>query len=241
VPLNLQFTESTGRQVSLDDLFDGERSVLLTLNYSNCPMLCSLQLNGLFDALGDMKWDLGENFVMVTASIDPTETPARAQLTKQKYLKAYGRPGVSGGWHCIVGNESNIRSLADAVGFHYTFVEDTGEYAHAAVTMVLTPDGRVSRYLYGVEYDPQTIRLSLVEAADGGIGSSMDQILLFCFHYDATKGRYGPAAANVMRFGGLITLFGLVGMIAVFWRRGVQRATQPSEEEPQKGHTERVE
>jgi protein SCO1/2 len=240
LPLDLPFTESNGRELRLGDLLDGERPALLTLNYSSCPMLCSLQLNGLFDALGDMKWDLGENFVMLTASIDPTETPARAQLTKQNYLKDYGRPGVAGGWRCITGEEANIKALADAVGFHYTYVEDTGEYAHAAVTIVLTPDGRVSRYLYGVEYDPQTIRLSLVEAADGGIGSSMDQILLFCFHYDATKGRYGPAAQNVMRFGGFLTIVGVVGMIAVFWRRSSQRVGQPAEEEPQDEDTESV-
>jgi protein SCO1/2 len=222
-PLDLPFVESDGRDVRFGDFFDGKRPVILTLNYSNCPMLCSLQLTGLFQGLEGMQWDLGENFQMVTVSIDPKESPERAQLTKQKYLKMYGRPGVAAGWHCLVGDEENIRKLADTVGFGYTFVQDTGEYAHAAVTMILTPNGVVSRYLYGVEYDPQTIRLSLVEAAEGKIGSAMDQILLFCFHYDETKGRYGPAAAAVMRIGGTLTLLGLGVVVLVFWRRGAAR------------------
>jgi protein SCO1/2 len=222
-PLDLPFVESDGSDVTFGDFFDGTRPVILTLNYSNCPMLCSLQLTGLFQGLEGMEWDLGESFQMVTVSIDPKESPERAQLTKQKYLKMYGRPGVAAGWHCLVGEEKNIRQLANTVGFGYTYVEDTGEYAHAAVTMILTPDGRLSRYLYGVEYDPQTIRLSLVEAAEGKIGSAMDQILLFCFHYDETKGRYGPAAAAVMRIGGTLTLLGLGVVVLVFWRRGAAR------------------
>jgi protein SCO1/2 len=231
IPLDLAFVDSRRGEVKLGDFFDGNRPVILTLNYSNCPMLCSLQLNGFVDGLAGMKWNLGENFQMVTVSIDPKEPPERAQLTKQKYLKRYARPGVADGWHFLTGEEKNIRRLADSVGFRYSYVKDTGEYAHAAVTMILTPDGRVSRYLYGVEYDPQTIRLSLVEAAEGKIGSAMDQILLFCFHYDETKGRYGPAAEAVMRIAGIVTVLGLGCMVLVFWRRGKAR-TSGHEPEP---------
>jgi protein SCO1/2 len=219
VPLDLPFVDSDGRALQLRDVFDGKRPVLLTLNYSNCPMLCSLQLTGLFDALHEMPWNLGENFQMVTVSIDPAEVPQRAQLTKQKYLKMYGRAGVAGGWRCLTGKEGDIRQLADAVGFHYRRVPETGEYAHAAGVMVLTPEGRVSRYLYGVVYDPQTIRLSLVEAADGKIGSPLDQVLLYCFHYDETKGRYGTAATTVVRIGGVLTVLGIGCMVLVFRRR----------------------
>jgi protein SCO1/2 len=205
------------------------------MNYSDCPMLCSLQLNGLLDGLKEMKWDLGENFRVVTVSIDPNESPARSQLTKQKYLKLYARPGVSGGWRFLTGKEEDIRRLADEVGFGYSYVKDTGEYAHAAAVIVLTPEGKISRYLYGVAYDPQTLRLSLVEAGEGKIGSTMDQILLFCFHYDETKGRYGPAAVGVMRVGGVLTMLCLGGMLLVFWRReSARRREKTAEEQPAK-------
>lgn len=226
VPLDVPFVDSDRSEVVLGDFFDGTRPVILTLNYSDCPMLCSLQLNGLFRGLDGMKWDLGENFQMVTVSIDPKELPERAQLTKQKYMKAYARPGTGDGWRCLTGKEEDIRKVADAVGFKYFYSEDTGEYIHTAVTMILTPDGRVSRYLYGVEYDPQTIRLSLVEAAEGKIGSTIDRVLLFCFHYDETKGRYGPHAVVVMRVGGVLTVLTLVGLVLVFRRRGAAAAAR---------------
>jgi len=229
VPLDLPFVDSDRTQVTLGRFFDGKRPVILTLNYSNCPMLCSLQLNGLFEGLGRMAWNLGENFQMVTVSIDPRELPERAQSTKQKYLKLYGRPGVANGWHVLTGDERNIRRLADTVGFRYRYVSATGEYAHVAVTMILTPDGRMSRYLYGIEYDPQTIKLSLVEAGEGKIGSTMDQIILFCFHYDETKGRYGPAALAVMRVAGVLCVIGLAGMVYFFARGASRQADTPAE------------
>lgn len=221
VPLDLSFVDSDGRKVTLSQLFDGSRPVLLTLNYSNCPMLCSLQLNGFFDALRDMPWNIGDNFQMITVSIDPNELPQRSELTKQKYLKQYGRAGVSSGWRCLTGTEENIRKLANSVGFHYRFVPERNEYSHAAAVMVLTPGGQVSRYMYGVVYDPQTIRLSLVEAGKGKVGSPLDQVLLYCFHYDETKGRYGPAANTIMRFGGVMTLVGIGCLVLVFRRRSV--------------------
>lgn len=232
IPLDLAFRDATGERVTLKEFFDGTRPVILTMNYSNCPMLCSLQLNGLLEGLQGLEWDLGENFQMITVSIDPKESPERAALTKQKYLKMYGRPGVGDGWHMLTGNEENIRKLAGTVGFGYSFVEDTGEYAHAAVTFILTPDGRVSRYLYGIEYDPQTLRLSLVEAADGKVGSTFDQFLLTCFHYDATKGRYGPAAVKIMRMGALVTVVVLGGALLMFWRSDIRRPNVQNSPEP---------
>jgi protein SCO1/2 len=219
VPGELEFVDSQGKPVTLGQFFDGRRPLLLTLNYSNCPMLCSLQLNGLFEGLKEMKWDMGREFDMITVSIDPLETPERASLTRQKYLKLYGRPGAAEGYHFLTGKEENIRKLADAVGFHYKFVPQTRQYSHAAVTMVLTPDGRVARYLYGVQYDPQTLRLSLLEASEGQIGSTTDRILLFCFHYDAERGRYGPAAFRLIQVGGGLTVVMLGGAIWILRRR----------------------
>lgn len=223
IPLDLAFVESTSKEIQLRDVFDGKRPVVLTMNYSNCPMLCSLQLNGLFEGLQSLEWDIGENFQMVTVSIDSKETPQRSELTKKKYLKLYGRPGVSDSWHVLTGREPAIKKLARTVGFGYTYVPDTKEYAHPAVTIICTPDGKVSRYLYGIEYDPQTLKLSLMEAAEGKIGSTLDQMILYCFHYDAEKGRYGPAAVKIMRLGGAAAVVMLAGMVAIFWRRGQQR------------------
>jgi len=219
VPLDLEFVDSDGKPVVLKQFFDGRRPVVLTLNYSNCPMLCSLQLNGLFDALKRMPWEIGGKFEMITVSFDPLETPQRARMTKQKYLNVYRRPGAAEGWHFLTGQEENIKRLADAVGFRYRYSEAQRQYIHAAVTFILTPDGRVSRYLYGVEYDPQTIRLSLLEATDGKIGSTVDQILLFCYHYDAESGRYGPAAFRLMQLGGGLTVLVVGGGIWILWRR----------------------
>jgi protein SCO1/2 len=219
IPLDLEFVDADGKRVKLQQFFDGQRPVVLTLNYSNCPMLCSLQLDGLFKALGRMDWDIGDQFEMVTVSIDPLETPDRARMTKQKYLKTYRRAGAAEGWHFVTGREEDIQKVAEAVGFQYRYSPDERQYLHIAVTMILTPDGRVSRYLYGVEYDPQTLRLSLVEAADGKIGSTTDQVLLFCFHYDATSGRYGPAAFRLMQLGGLVTVVVLVGGIWILRRK----------------------
>ncbi len=229
IPLELEFTDSSGKPVKLGDFFDGRRPVLLTLNYSNCPMLCSLQLNGLFDALRRMSWDMGDRYQMVTVSIDPLETPERARMTKQKYLEMYRRAGAAEGWHFLVGHEENIHQLTEAVGFRYRYSESTRQYIHVAATFVLTPDGRLSRYLYGVEYDPQTVRLSLLESAEGKIGSTGDQILLFCFHYDATSGRYAPAAFRLMQLGGGATAIVVLGAIWLLRRREKKRAAKTAD------------
>jgi protein SCO1/2 len=215
VPRDLEFVDSDGKTVTLGQYFDGKRPLILTMNYSNCPMLCSLQLNGLFDALEKMKWDLGNQFEMITVSFDPSEKPPRAKATKQKYLQLYGRPGAAEGYHFLTGRERNIKKLTETIGFHYKYVPDTGQYVHVAATMILMPDGRVARYLYGVAYDPQTIRLSLLEAGEGKVGSTLDKALLFCFHYDAERGRYGLAAFRLMQISGGLAVV-IVG--AVIWR-----------------------
>jgi protein SCO1 len=219
IPLDLEFVDSDGKPVMLKQFFDGKRPVVLTLNYSNCPMLCSLQLSGVFDALKRMPWAVGDQFDMITVSFDPLETSERARMTKQKYLDIYRRAGAAEGWHFLTGREEDIKKLADAVGFRYRYSEVKRQYFHVAVTFILTPDGRLSRYLYGVEYDPQTLRLAMVEAAGGKIGSTTDQILLFCYHYDAESGRYGPAAFRLMQLGGGLTILIGGGAIWILRRR----------------------
>ena len=220
VPLDLKFTAADGRTIALADVFDGTRPVILTMNYSNCPMLCSLQLNGLVDAIRKMPWQLGDQYRILTVSIDPAETSQRAKLTEQKYLKAYGRPMQPEGWTFVVNrDESKIKQVADTVGFGYTFLPETKEYAHTAALMICTPDGRVSKYLYGVDYDPQTLRFSLLEAAEGKVGTPTEQFFLYCFHYDPEKGRYGPAAFRIMQVGGVLMLVVLGGVLSVFWMR----------------------
>ncbi|TWT46757.1 hypothetical protein Pla111_18580 [Botrimarina hoheduenensis] len=217
IPLDLRFRDENGKAISLAEIFDGERPVLLSLNYSDCPMLCGLQLNGLVSALGKLEWIAGKEFDVVSVSVDPLESPVRAKLTQQKYLRDYNRPGASAGFRFLTGPQKSITALADAIGFRYKYVPATGEYSHSAATMVVTPSGVLSRYLYGVMYDPQTIRLSLVEAGEGKIGSPLDQIILFCFHYDETKGRYGPVAKKIMSAGAGVTIFLMAAGLLPYW------------------------
>jgi protein SCO1/2 len=230
VPLDLPFVDSEGKPVTLGQFFDGRRPVLLTMNYSNCPMLCSLQLNGLFEGLGTLPWNIGERFQMVTVSIDPLETTERAAQSKQKYLKIYARPGCGSGWHWLTGRQEQIQKLADAVGFGFTFVKETGQFAHPAVVMICTPDGRISRYLKGVQFDPQTLRLSLVEAAEGKIGSVVDEALLYCFQFNSQSGRYAPVAMRIMQIGSVITIILLCTGWGLFWGRERRKANVPGQE-----------
>jgi protein SCO1/2 len=232
IPLDLEFEDCEGEKVALRDLFDGERPVILTLNYSDCPMLCSLQLTGLFDGLKEVELDMGRDFQMITVSIDPLETKERARLTKKKYLRQYDRDNAGPAYHCLVGNEENIMALADSVGFRYKYEKDSKQYVHAAATMFLTPDGRVSRYLYDVKFEPQTVRLALVESSEGKIGTTVDQVLLYCFQYDATKGKYAPTAFILMQIGaGVAVLLVGVGLVA-FWLRETARRAASSQPAP---------
>ena len=232
VPLDLEFLDEQGQTVKLGDFFDGRRPMVLTLNYYRCPMLCGLQLNGLIDALEQMSWTPGDEFDIVTISFDPLETPKLARLKKQSYIKAYGRPAAARGWHFLTGKPPSIEAITKAIGFQYKWVEERQQYAHVAAIYVCTPEGRLSRYLYGVIYDPRTLRLSLVEAAEGKIGSPLDQILLYCFHYDADARRYAPAAMNIMRAGGGLTAVLLGGTLVAFWVRDARkRKRAPTETE----------
>jgi protein SCO1/2 len=224
LPLDVQLVDEHGRRVRLGDFFDGERPVVLTLGYYRCPMLCNLVLNGFITTLRELEWTAGDEFDIVTVSINPNETPELAGNKKRNFLAAYGRAPAERGWHFMTASPSSIERLADAVGFRYKRVEGSDEYAHPAVVMLITPDGRVARYLYGVKYDAETLRLSLVEASDGRIGSTLDKVLLYCFHYDAVAGAYAPAATNLMRAGGVLTITLLGILLAVLWRRELRRS-----------------
>jgi len=223
IPLDLEFRDEHGVVVKLGDYFDGEKPVILTLNYYKCPMLCGLQLNGLLDGLMEVDWTPGQEFEMVTVSINPLETPALATEKKQNYLKKYGRPSAASGWHFLTGKEPEIRQLASTLGFGYTYDRETGEYAHAAAIFVSTPDGRVARYLYGIEYPPRRLRLALLEASEGEIGSTIDQLILYCYHYDPSNRRYTPIAMNIMRLGGGATTLVLGLTLGGFWLRELRR------------------
>ncbi len=210
LPKSLEFTDSRGRSVKLGSLFTGDKPVLLTMNYSDCPMLCNLQLNALVEALAAMQWTLGREYRVVTVSLDPSEAIERAAATKKRYLNQYRENADEDGWRFLVGREENIRALARAVGFGYRYSEERQEYLHQAAIMVLTPQGTVSRYLYGLAYSPQTVRLSMAEASEGKQVSTLDAIVLYCFYYDPNSGSYTPVVRNIMKVGGAVTVVLLV-------------------------------
>jgi len=226
VPLDLRFRDEAGNDVRLGDYFDSRRPVLLSLVYYDCPMLCTLVLDGMVRVLQGMDWVPGQNFEVITLSIDPHETPDLARQKKDNYLASYGRPEAATGWHFLTGDEDQIRALADAVGFRYRYLEQNGEFAHPAALFVLTPEGRISRYLFGVQHDPGTLRLSLVEASEGRIGTPVDKFLLYCYRYDAEAGTYAPVAMQIMRLGGGATAVVVGGVLLGFWLRDSRRRSK---------------
>ncbi len=217
LPLDTRFTDDRGALIRLGDYFDGDKPVILSLNYSNCPMLCQQQLNGLVRTLGEMDASVGEDFHVVSISIDPRESHQKASKTRMRYYQEYDRPGTADGWHFLVGDATSIMAVAKSTGFQYRYVPERKEYAHTAVLMICTPDGRISRYIYGVQFDEPTLRLSLVEASEGKIGSTVDQIILTCFMYDETAGRYGPQAFRLMQLGAFTTVTCLAIGLIPFW------------------------
>jgi protein SCO1/2 len=226
VPMDLGFTDQDGKPVTLKDYFDGTVPVILTMNYSNCPMLCSLQLTALVEGLKKVDWTIGKDYRIVTVSYDPTETQELAHRTKARYMAQYGRPGSEIGWAFLHGSENNVEAMAKALGITYHYNEARKEYAHPATVILSTPSGKIDRYLYGLDYPEKTLRLSLVESSEGKIGTTVDQLILFCFHYDANEGRYAPVARNIMRVGGGATVFLLAGFLTVLSRRGKKRPNE---------------
>jgi protein SCO1 len=231
IPLDLEFLDSGGKKVTLGQLIDGKLPTILTMNYSDCPMLCSLQLNGLIEAIKTMTWRLGEEYQIITVSIDPLEPPERAQLTKQKYMEMYGRSGRASGWHFLTTrNDERIKKLADCIGFGYKYVPESRQYVHPALLTICTPDGRVSRYMSGIKYNPRDLRLALFEAGEGKVGSAVDQVLMLCFHYDPASGTYSWAAMRLMRIGGALTVIVLGCTLSFFWLREVRKKRMKNEE-----------
>lgn len=204
IPLDLKFKTSFGGEVTLEKYFQGDRATLLTLNYANCPTLCNAQLSGLADTIKELELTPGQDYQILTVSIDPNETPAAAGDVRQFYLDFLDREGAN--WTYLVGQQESITALADAVGFGYKFHPESGEYLHSAAIFLLTPEGKVARYLYGIQYDPETLRLSLLETAKGEVKSTMDRLILYCFQYDATKGGYTLAVLRLTRVAGAVTL-----------------------------------
>lgn len=221
VPLELVFRDEEGHRVSLGDYFRG-KPVILALVYYECPMLCNLILNGLAASLKTLAFDVGREFEVVTVSFDPRETPELAAAKKHSYVQQYGRPGASEGWHFLTGDETSVAALTEAVGFRYAWDEETQQFAHAGAILILTPEGRLARYLYGVEYPPRDLRLALVEASENKIGSPVDQLLLLCFHYDPMTGKYGFVIMSALRILGLATLLALGTFIFIMVRRDLK-------------------
>jgi protein SCO1/2 len=223
VPLGLAFRDELGRTVPLSTYFHSGKPVLLAPVYYRCPMLCTQILNGLASSLKAVSFNPGQEFEVVAFSFDPQDTVAIAAAKKEMYLRRYGRANTANGWHFLTGDEPNIKALMDAVGFHYKYDPATDQYAHASGVMILTPEGRLSKYFYGVEYAPRDVRLGLVEASLNKIGTPVDQILLFCYHYDPTTGKYGAVALNTLRIaaGGFVFIAGafLLMMLLRDWRR----------------------
>ncbi len=219
VPPGARFVAADGRTVELGSLLSHGRPVVLTLVYFDCPMLCGLVLEGLARGVKQSGLELGKDFDAVTVSFDPRDRPAVAAERQRAYLQAAGRPGAAGAWSFLTGEEHDIRALTDAVGFHYAYDAASKQFAHPAVVMVLMPDGRVSRYLYGVEFPPKDLRLAVVEAGGGRVGTALDRVLLTCYRYDPSTRGYAPYALGVIKIGAALGVGVLAVALGVFWRR----------------------
>ena len=218
LPLDLTFKDEQGRDVRLGEFFTG-RPVVLALAYYQCPMLCTQVLNGMTGALKTLSLDAGKDFDVVVVSIDPRDTPELAAAKKATYLESYGRPGSGAGWHFLTGADASIKPLADAIGFHYAYDQRLGQFAHGAAIYVATPQGVIARYLLGIDFAPRDLRLALVEASNNQLGSVTDQVLLLCYHYDPSDGKYGAAVINAVRVGFIVTVGAFLTFVFVSLRR----------------------
>jgi protein SCO1 len=218
IPLDLTFRDEHGQTVTLRQFF-GAKPVILTLVYYQCPMLCTEVLNGVLRSAKELPLEIGKDFSIVTVSIDPSERPVLADVKHQLYTGLYGRPGAPRGWHFLTGDEAQIKALAQAVGFRYAYDRASGQFAHPSGIMLFTPAGKIARYFYGISYPARDLRLGLVEASHEKIGSPIDQILLYCYHYDPATGRYGLLISRVIKAAGALTVLSLGLVIAILFRR----------------------
>jgi len=231
LPLDAWFMDETGKNVQLRQYFDGKRKpVIIQIGYYRCPMLCGLISRGLVDSLKEVRLNAGPDYEVVFISIDPRETPELAAMKKESFLKAYARDGSADGWHLLTGNKLQIDRITEAAGVEYRWVGIAQQYSHPAVSVLATPDGKISRYLYGVKFDSQTMRLSLVEASDGKIGNTVDAFILTCFQFDGKQGKYALAAIGMMKIGGLLTILIVGAVLFYLFRR--EKAQEVSADEP---------
>jgi len=221
LPLAATFTDENRNEVKLGDYFGKEKPVILALVYYECPMLCNEVLNGLTGSLKGINFTAGKEFDVVAISFDARENTKEklAGNKKAAYLERYNRPGTDNGWHFLTGSQSEIDKVTEAVGFNYRFDEKTNQFAHAGGIMIATPEGKMSRYLYGIDYSPNDIKFSLMESSKNNIGNPAEQLYLYCYHYDPSTGKYGFAILNILRFAGIATILGIGMMMFVFWRR----------------------
>ena len=222
IPADLAFRDETGKPVHLAEYF-GKKPMILNLVYYQCPMLCGEVLSGLESALRVMKFDVGKEFDVLTISFDPRERPEMAAKKKAEFLKRYGRRGAEQGWHFLTGPKESIDALTKAAGFQYEYIDKTGQFAHATAIMVLTPGGRISQYYYGVEFAPKDLRLGLIQASGNKIGTAVDQVLLYCYHYDPATGKYGAIISRVLQLAGVATIIIMGVFLAVMIRMGADR------------------
>lgn len=222
VPLDAVFRAEDGRDIPLRDLLGKGRPVILALVYYECPMLCNQVLNGLTGSLKGINLDIGKDFDVLAVSFDAgeNEKPGLAANKKAGYVERYGRPGAENGWHFLTGDQNSIDRLTESVGFSYEWDHKSDQFAHASGIIILTPEGKVSRYFYGIDYAPRDVRLGLVDSAESRVGSVTDQLLLYCFHYDPSTGKYGFAVLSALRIAAVVTLIGMGAMGFIFWRRG---------------------
>jgi protein SCO1 len=227
IPLDLTFRNERGEAVTLGSYFHS-KPVILSLVYYRCPMLCTQVLNGMVETFKTLNFTAGQEFDIVTVSIDPAEQPDLAAEKKAQYVEEYGRPGVAAGWHFLTGDKASIEKLAASVGFRYVYDAKSKQFAHGAGIMIATPQGKLARYLYGIEYGAKDIRFALMEAAKGKIGSPADKILLLCYHYDPTTGKYGLVVANLLKGGGILAVLMLGGYMTINFLRDRRKTLQPA-------------
>ncbi|MGQ0541091.1 MAG: SCO family protein [Blastocatellia bacterium] len=221
LPLKTQFKDENGQAVKLEDYFGKGRPIVLALVYYECPMLCNQVLNGLTGSLKGVSLDAGKEFDVVAISFDARENekPELAKNKKASYMERYGRSGTEKGWHFLTGDQASIDAVTKAIGFNYEWDDKSNQFAHASAIMIATPDGKLSRYFYGIDYSPKDVKFGLMESAESRVGSAADQLLLYCYHYDPSTGKYGFAILNVLRAFAVATLLGMGAMGFVFWRR----------------------
>ncbi|MGZ6480367.1 MAG: SCO family protein [Bdellovibrionales bacterium] len=222
IDLDMQFTDESGKQVPLSTYFHSPQPVLMAMVYYTCPSLCNYHLNGLTEAMKTLKWSTGQDFELVAVSMNHTETPDVAGKKKHNYLELYNRHTGDAGWHFLVGNEANVKKLAAQLGFKFYWMEDKKQFAHASVAYVVTPTGKISRYLHGIQIEPNTLKLSLLEASNGKIGNMLEQAVMFCFQFDPVKNKYTLYAWNIMRIGGILMVLLLaLFLLPIWWRENL--------------------